>query len=153
MNSNQLIKNFIRENLKDNKFNAKDLTNAKQVMLIIDDCEEVIIKGDIQNICNAIIGLSVHNMRFNGATCDLQFILNDEYFMNTIGMYLDLCANLEYLEEVKKILIPMQLEVEKHLYEGTLDKLPEYKFVILDENSDESFTWSSYEAAKQMQED
>jgi hypothetical protein len=51
-----------------------------------------------------------------GETSDLRILLpNGNTILNTNGIFIDRCADKEFLEELKKTLIPMQKKVESEL--------------------------------------
>ena len=56
----------------------------------------------------------------NGRSEDLKILTPSGMpFITTFGFFLDKIADLEYRTELLKILIPMQQEIEKGIFEGT----------------------------------
>ena len=51
-----------------------------------------------------------------GETSDLRILLpNGNTLLNTFGIFIDRCADKEFLEELKEVLIPMQKEMAREL--------------------------------------
>lgn len=49
----------------------------------------------------------------HGQYDDLKIVQEDgSFFLNTIGIYIDKIADMEYREELLKILVPMQMEID-----------------------------------------
>lgn len=108
------IWSLINEEIRNNPITKEEILNEDSIMCSVDDNIEIIIKNTFENISNFII---MKNYAMNGNST-IDFYINHECFMNTIGHYINLCSNLDYLEELKKTLIPLQLEYEKALMEG-----------------------------------
>ena len=136
-----MFRSIVRENKE--RFSKELLLNQERVLTMIDGSESFIIKGTIENICNFIMFVNSLAKR-EGESVDLQFSLDtntgwyDDLFMNTIGHYIDLCSNTEYLEEVKKFLIPLQLDFEEKLYSG--ENLPSYSFIYFENEEEKVYT-------------
>lgn len=108
------IQSLINNEIRNNSITKEEIMNEKSILCSIDDSEEFIIKNTFENVSNFITTIS-YAME-EDTTID--FYINDECFMNTIGHFISLCSNPHYLEELKKVLIPLQLEYEKTIASG-----------------------------------
>ena len=121
-----MLRDIVRENLKNKTFTKDDLLKPEYILAVIDDEEDILIVNNLQNIVNFIMCVAKKSEN-NGFACpDMQFYCNHEIFMCTMGYYLDLVANLSYLEDIRNLLIDEQTRYEELLIEG-LDT-PDYSF-------------------------
>lgn len=108
------IQNLINNEIRNNSITKEEIMNEKSLFCSVDDSEEIIIKNTFENVSNFII-MAAYAIE-EDVTID--FYINDECFMNTVGHYINLCSNSSYLEDLKKVLVPLQLEYEKALASG-----------------------------------
>ena len=117
------MRGFVRKNRESNKFTKEKLINQKKVLAMIDGAEAFVIKGDIENICNFIMAITAiaHN---DGGEADFQFLpyKNGD----------------EYLEEVKKTLIPLQKEYERRRFKNLNTLI--YEFVAYENDNEVIFS-------------
>lgn len=139
------MRQCIRDNRNNNVFSKDQLMNQEKVLAFIDCFEAFLLKGNVENICNFIMAVTAL-AKEDGESNDLQFMYckdgnssySSDFFMNTMGCYIDLCANLDYLEEVKKVLIPLQLDFEQKCFNG--EKFPEYSFIAFEDGQEKIYS-------------
>ena len=145
------IRNAIREAKENKIFSKGDLLNNKRIKISYNDGEfEFEIKNTLENIAQFIMFSAIFAEKNGDNYYSVQFYAtpkNEDYlniFMNTMGYLIDLCADVEYLEELKKILIPLQQEYESCICNGTA--FPEYKVIMYEsEASDNERVLSSFD--------
>lgn len=138
------MRQCIRDNRDNNVFSKEQLMNQEKVLAFIDWSEAFLLKGNVENICNFIMAVTAL-AKEDGESDNFQFMYYkdgketySDLFMNTIGCYIDLCANLDYLEEVKKVLIPLQLDFEQKCFNG--EKFPEYSFIAFEDGQEKIYS-------------
>lgn len=139
-------RDLIRAKREQNTFTKEDLLKGDRITVSYNDGDfEIEIANTLHNIAQFIMFTAVYAKMNEDSDYGTVFYTSEfESFMNTMGYYIDLCANLDYLEELKKVLVPLQLEYEKCLFEGK--KLPEYTFLMFDKYDDDKVKIvSSYE--------
>lgn len=124
-------RDFIRERKEQNTFTKEKLLSEDRIEVSYNDGDfEFCIKNTLSNIAQFIMFTAVYAAANNDSDYSVAFYIEYESFMNTMGYFIDLCANTEYLEALKKELIPLQLEYEECVFNNK--DIPEYTFVMFE---------------------